>query len=116
VVWTLFLVRDKSEQFFLGSGGKDKLFLNNLLSVEAESAKLSETDVLDEMHTILCAGTETIALTVGLLLSMMGLYPTIQVGVFSNIIKDLLLSFFPHRKLSKRNLTRYLVVAREMSL
>jgi cytochrome P450 len=37
---------------------------------------------VDEMHTILCAGTETIALTVGLLLSMMGLYPTIQVGVF----------------------------------
>jgi cytochrome P450 len=82
VVWTLFLVGEKSKQFFLGSGGKKKLFLNNLLSVEAESAKLSETDVLDEMHTILCAGTETIALTVGLLLSMMGLYPTIQVGVF----------------------------------
>ncbi|CAH1380096.1 unnamed protein product [Tenebrio molitor] len=66
---------------YSGSGGKDKLFLNNLLSVEAESAKLSETDVLDEMHTILCAGTETIALTVGLLLSMMGLYPTIQKSI-----------------------------------
>jgi hypothetical protein len=78
----LFLVREKSEQFFLGSGGKEKLFLNNLLNLESESEKLSETDVVDEMHTILCAATETIAITVGLLLSMMGLYPTIQVGVF----------------------------------
>jgi cytochrome P450 len=75
-------MREKSEQFFLGSGGKEKLFLNNLLNLESESEKLSETDVVDEMHTIISAGTETIALTVGLLLSMMGLYPTIQVGVF----------------------------------
>jgi cytochrome P450 family 4 len=60
------------------SGGKEKLFLNNLLNLESESEKLSETDVVDEMHTILCAASETIAITVGLLLSMMGLYPTIQ--------------------------------------
>ncbi|KAJ3620024.1 hypothetical protein MTP99_004018 [Tenebrio molitor] len=64
-----------------GSGGKEKLFLNNLLNLESESEKLSETDVVDEMHTILCAGTETVALTVGLLLSMMGLYPTIQKSI-----------------------------------
>jgi cytochrome P450 len=58
------------------------LFLNNLLNLEAGSEKLSETDVMDEMHTILSGASETTGLTVGQLLSMMGLYPPIQVGVF----------------------------------
>jgi cytochrome P450 family 4 len=100
----VFLVREKSEQFFLGFGGKEKLFLNNLLNLESESEKLFETDVLDEMHTILCAGTETIALTVGLLLSMMGLYPTIQVGVFWQHYKRFIIVFLSSQKTIKEEL------------
>ncbi|XP_044261300.1 cytochrome P450 4C1-like isoform X2 [Tribolium madens] len=57
---------------------KEKRFINHLLKLSKTNTEIDETALEDELQTILITASETTALTVGITLITLGIYPEIQ--------------------------------------
>lgn len=82
------LIRKKKEQIRNGTdtteSEKYKIVIHQLLKAE-DNGKISYDDVFGEVATILLAGNDTSANTVGYIILLLAIYPHIQEKVYSEI-------------------------------
>lgn len=70
---------DANKLFLDKSSNKNKRFVNYLLNVSETNPKMDYSAVEEETQTILVTGSETTAITIGMALIVLGIYPEIQV-------------------------------------
>nr|XP_015836192.1 PREDICTED: uncharacterized protein LOC103313316 [Tribolium castaneum] len=64
---------------------KGKLFINHLIKVSKTDAKIDDLAIEEEIQNILIASSETTALTAGLVLTILGIFPEIQFKVSNEL-------------------------------
>nr|XP_015836193.1 PREDICTED: uncharacterized protein LOC662514 [Tribolium castaneum] len=64
---------------------KKKRFLNHLLTTSETNPQIDELAILEEIQTILVTGSETTAITIGMVFIILGIYPEIQEKVRSEL-------------------------------
>ncbi|XKL64203.1 hypothetical protein PGB90_004289 [Kerria lacca] len=77
---------------FNGNAKKEKSsfsFLDLLLELNENGAEFSDTDIRDEVVTMMIGGTETSAVTISFTLLMLAMYPEAQKKAYDQIIKIL---------------------------
>nr|XP_015836253.1 PREDICTED: cytochrome P450 4C1 [Tribolium castaneum] len=72
------IIQLKKPSYISDNNHREKRLLNHLLKLSKINAKIDQTALEDEIQTILLTGSETTALTVGLTLIILGIYPEIQ--------------------------------------
>ncbi|XP_058817443.1 uncharacterized protein LOC131680751 [Topomyia yanbarensis] len=68
-------------------GKKPQIFLDKLLELARENNQLTKEDIPEHLDTIIFAGNDTTATTMGNLLLMLAIYPDIQERVYQEIMQ-----------------------------
>ncbi|XP_044261131.1 cytochrome P450 4C1-like isoform X1 [Tribolium madens] len=82
----LYPVPTVSEEFTLDDEFcKKKRFLNHLLTASETNPQFNELAVEEETQTILITGSETTAITIGMVLIILGIYPEVQEKIMDEL-------------------------------
>ncbi|XP_044261138.1 cytochrome P450 4C1-like [Tribolium madens] len=80
-------LKKSSEEFGIDDENscKKKRFLNHLLTTSETNSQIDQLAIEEEIQTILVTGSETTAITIGMVLIVLGIYPDIQENVTAEL-------------------------------
>ncbi|GFS74841.1 cytochrome P450 4C1 [Nephila pilipes] len=100
------VIQEKEMQYLSGNRenatGKKKAFMDLLLENHFTTHELSEEDICEEVNTFVAAGHETVAVTIGWALYLIGLYPDVQTKIHEEL--DRIFGTDEKREITERDL------------